>query len=378
MYCGANPNACEQCTSSFYYDSVTSTCQDISLVYSSVGLTAGNAYEVLNKTLPLSSTTIYNNQKLLITSCKDSSNGYACLCTSTTTTSVTALCQPISTSLSGLTLSNSIVGTNTTTLTKSDFINNRVLLQMLSELPQYAFTYTPATGDLLSEEQMATYLQITTNRIRNDPTNTGARVLEVAQSVFNDLYKAFSPYRDTVLAGPGYYFKYTPDTATSQDNTVLTLSGTTLSTLAIVLFNSTVNSSNDRITGTAFLFVNGLADATLSLTLKKIGFLGEDEQYTVLLNDATSSLSASSDTDGFITLTGVSASTGSVSNAYYVSSVASTAISEAYSDQRIENIIYQDAFIYILVFVTLYLVLIPICALTDCVDNKSTKRHVRR
>ena len=67
-----------------------------------------------------------------------------------------------------------------------------------------------------------------------------------------------------------------------------------------------------------------------------------------------------------------------MSTRYYVSSVASTAISEAYSDQRIENIIYQDAFIYILVFVTLYLVLIPICALTDCVDNKSTKRHVRR
>ena len=39
--------------------------------------------------------------------------------------------------------------------------------------------------------------------------------------------------------------------------------------------------------------------------------------------------------------------------------------------------IYRIAFIYILVFLTLYLTLIPFCALVDCVDNKSLKRKIK-
>jgi hypothetical protein len=35
------------------------------------------------------------------------------------------------------------------------------------------------------------------------------------------------------------------------------------------------------------------------------------------------------------------------------------------------------AFIYILIFLTLYLTLIPFCALVDCVDNKSHKRKYK-
>jgi hypothetical protein len=35
------------------------------------------------------------------------------------------------------------------------------------------------------------------------------------------------------------------------------------------------------------------------------------------------------------------------------------------------------AFIYILVFLVLYLTLVPFCALFDCVDNKSHKRKLK-
>jgi hypothetical protein len=40
-------------------------------------------------------------------------------------------------------------------------------------------------------------------------------------------------------------------------------------------------------------------------------------------------------------------------------------------------LIYRVAFIYILVFLTLYLTLVPFCALVDCVDSKSQKRKLR-
>jgi len=61
-------------------------------------------------------------------------------------------------------------------------------------------------------------------------------------------------------------------------------------------------------------------------------------------------------------------------NSYYVSSIASAVATQTFDSQRIENIIYKVAFIYILVFLVLYLTLIPCCAIFDCVDKRSTKR----
>jgi hypothetical protein len=51
---------------------------------------------------------------------------------------------------------------------------------------------------------------------------------------------------------------------------------------------------------------------------------------------------------------------------------------DVYSGERIENVIYRDSFIYILVVASLYLVLLPMCALCDCVDNKAFRRRVER
>lgn len=70
-------------------------------------------------------------------------------------------------------------------------------------------------------------------------------------------------------------------------------------------------------------------------------------------------------------------STSSDPRAYFVSTIASSISADMFASERIENLIYRVAFIYILVFLTLYLTLIPLCAIVDCVDNKSQKRKYK-
>lgn len=102
-----------------------------------------------------------------------------------------------------------------------------------------------------------------------------------------------------------------------------------------------------------------------------------------MFNDKVQGLTVSSDTDGYVTINNISTSTNSVNsangtyNAYYVSSTTNNYLADQFANQRIENLIYRVAFIYILIFLTLYLTLVPFCALFDCVDNKSHKRKIK-
>lgn len=122
------------------------------------------------------------------------------------------------------------------------------------------------------------------------------------------------------------------------------------------------------------MFLNQNVTSQISLKLKKLSFLGNGQQYIVMQNDNQISYSISSDVNGYVTVSNISTSTSSTLNAYYVSSTKSSAIADLYSSERIENIIYQNSFIYILAFMGLYLFLLPLCALVDFVDNKATKR----
>lgn len=195
--------------------------------------------------------------------------------------------------------------------------------------------------------------------------------------VFDQISKTFDPYKPTIFSGPGYYFKYTPTNPTSDDTTVVSINQTTVASVVYIYFTSTIDTTAPRLTGLAYVFLNQANTAQVNLKIKKISFLGNNEYTTVIYNGNTISLSTSSDSDGFVTISGITTSNTSVVNYYYVSSASNSAIADQFSSERIENLIYRVAFIYILIFLFLYLTLIPFCALFDCVDNKASNRKVK-
>jgi hypothetical protein len=200
--------------------------------------------------------------------------------------------------------------------------------------------------------------------------------LTVSQLTFNQIYKTFDPYLPTIFSGPGYYFKYTPANTLTDDTTVASLSTNNDSSVILIFFNSTTDSTLKRITGTTYLFLNNKV-SQLNLKLKKINFLGNNENYIIISNGNQLSLSISSDSDGFVTISNITTSVSASINSYFVSSLAGSSVADSFNSERIENLIYRVAFIYILVFLFLYLTLLPFCALFDCVDNKSLKRKIK-
>ena len=108
---------------------------------------------MLNRSLPGSSTFIINDQKLLVTYCTDSSNGYVCYCPVNSSVTYTSLCQIIDTGLTTAALDPSLLFNNqtNTSLDKTTFVSNLRTIQLLSELPLFNFDYTPAAiTELLS------------------------------------------------------------------------------------------------------------------------------------------------------------------------------------------------------------------------------------
>lgn len=141
-----------------------------------------------------------------------------------------------------------------------------------------------------------------------------------------------------------------------------------------IYFQNVENIISPRITGNIYIFTN--PSITTNLKIKKINFLKANENYAVYQNGLVVSKVVASDSEGFLTISSISTNiiNSVVIDSYYVSSISSTTAIQTFDSQRIENIIYKVAFIYILVFLVLYLLLIPCCAIFDCVDKRSTKR----
>jgi|JI9StandDraft_2_1071091.scaffolds.fasta_scaffold244378_1 hypothetical protein len=246
---------------------------------------------------------------------------------------------------------------------------------LLSELPQFELGNTAIANSLLSRQQFPNYLQIKANYVRNHPSLMSATALTLASQGFTN-QAVFSPSQPTIFAGVGYYFKYTPSTATSDTSSFVTVTGSSASTVVLVFFNQTQSASD--ITGTVYVFSSLTTSSSVVLKIKKINSLGAGQSYQVNVNNAGQGLSVSSDTDGYLTIANVPTSTSTSQFAVYVTTTASSSAGDLYAAQRIENIIYRDAFVYILVVICLYLIFLPMCALVDCVDSKGSRRRVGR
>lgn len=189
-----------------------------------------------------------------MTNCNGSSNGFACLCNATSTTFYTSLCYYIDPALAAITPSPTTFLNSTSNTYNTSFIHtNSTLLLLLSEMPMYNFTYIPAnSAELISNSLFATYLQITTNYIRNNPSSMPATITALSQAVFTRFNKTFDPYQPTIFSGPGYYFKYTPTNmiASNDDSSVVTfIPLSALASVTYIFFNSSINPSLKKITG---------------------------------------------------------------------------------------------------------------------------------
>lgn len=198
--------------------------------------------------------------------------------------------------------------------------------------------------------------------------------LAIANRAINNQAQVFSPELTTSLAGKGYYFKYKPANAISDTDPFVTATGTTGNLLVLTFFNQT--KSNADITGTVYIFNDLAVSTTVTLKIKKINSPPAGYSYQVNVNNAGQGLSVISDADGYLTISNVPTSTTLAQFAIYVTISPSNSAGDLYASQRIENIIYRDAFIYILIVACLYLVFLPMCALVDCVDKKSTRRRI--
>jgi hypothetical protein len=231
------------------------------------------------------------------------------------------------------------VGSSTTLLTKSTYVANLPLLLLLSELPSYNFTFTPDTNELISLTQLATHLQIITNIIRSTPSSINTQLSTLSQLIFaQDSAKTFQAYSPTILSGKGYYFKFTPSTIESDNSTFAsTVQSTTTrkNEFLYVFINSTTDPLTPRITGTAAVFLNPPTTAQLTLQLKKINFLSNNQQYTVMQNNNQITYSVSADLNGYLSIANITTSIPSNVNAYFVSSTSTSASSDLYSSQRI-------------------------------------------
>jgi hypothetical protein len=244
-----------------------------------------------------------------VSSCTGDSNGYACYCSSSNSTlTYSSLCQPINANLTAAALDPSaLFGQTSTSLSKLQWVGSMRQLQLMSELPAFAFDYLPASAtELLSAEEFATYLQIRTNYIRNHPNTTLTEAAKLANFALSRMVKVLDPYAATVLAGPGYYFKYVPAAMETDDASVVQASRPVNTQSAVLLLYSSTYSAS-QITPSAFVFLDPTSSATsCTLTLKKVNFLGSYQSYQVNVNGAASvSASVSQDSQGYLTILNV-------------------------------------------------------------------------
>jgi len=134
------------------------------------------------------------------------------------------------------------------------------------------------------------------------------------------------PYTATVLAGPGYYFKYAPAAVETDDTTVVStthIAGT--QTMVLLLYSSTQSATS--IIPSAFVYQNTTSSSTTTLTIKKVNFLTSNQQYEVYFNGTLQPSTPSADINGYLTLTSVPTSTSSAVYPIIVLAGTSTAVS---------------------------------------------------
>jgi hypothetical protein len=95
----------------------------------------------------------------------------------------------------------------------------------------------------------------------------------------------------------------------------------------------------------------------------KLSIYGDD-------NDKSKSHSLSQ-SNGYFTISQVTPKLGFQ---IYESPFSSDA-EQLYYDQRIENIFYSESWLYILFFIALYLIFIPLCTIVDCCEQG---HHLRK
>jgi hypothetical protein len=188
----------------------------------------------------------------------------------------------------------------------------------------------------------------------------------------------FSDQKITILRGNGFYYKFIPaglkSGATSDDDYITTTLSST-NDVVIYAFYSRLQNDTGLLSGTTFVFTNN-TQTSFNVRFRKTRYSTNTTNQTIKVNSASYSSSNVSLSDGYFTITNFPRSMSNLTRGVEVFGSGSTVDINTYASQRIENIFYSESWLYILFFLALYLIFIPLCAIVDCCETEQSMRKV--
>ena len=335
---------CRWCMDGYYLDN--SVC---SVLTASATLSTSNALEILSKALPGSEPALKSKSALMKVCPR--TNGYVCECGDSTATSVCAS-YVYEVDVSGL----------FATLTCEQLRQHADIVRMSAELP--TFSHSMPADCLMSEHAYWNVLSAYTFQLQRG-TNRLTSLYAEASSMRN----VFSEETVTILTGNGFYYKYKPRGVSSGDDGFINASIADSWTLFFVFFDRVP--SQDQLTGKVHVFTD--SSSPFSVQTQTVGQSGNIDQFQVYREGSLDSTASVSMSAGILTISNFGKSTASSLAGLQVLAAAEST-EDAYVLERIEYIFWNESFIYILVFLAMYLVFIPLCSIVDCCRGDILRR----
>lgn len=192
----------------------------------------------------------------------------------------------------------------------------------------------------------------------------------------------------TIMTGNGFYYKYVPagisEGGLGDDSYISTTISSDFWRVIFIFYDRVVDATKPlKLTGNIFVFTNNIALSTFNITVRKNGLIDNADSFTL------SSLSLTSGTEPQsvgATLVGATSTSRVTLNEGYLTIASATqgtsyqvsnteaSTTDIYKSQRIEYIFYSESFLYILFFLMLYLIFLPLCTLVDCCESEVKHR----
>lgn len=244
-----------------------------------------------------------------------------------------------------------------------------------TQMPYRTLPYQP-----LTQEQFYNVLATLTNVMMRSqgstevPTNTTKDALIRIMQHSLVMGRAFSDRHITIIRGNGFYYKHIPvglkSGSTGDDDYISTSLGSTNPIVIYIRYSRIVSSG--FVTGT--IYIHTTNTNAFSVRLRKTRHANNNGNTTLrydgnIQNNLTANLS-----DGYFTIANFPKFTTSAPNGVQIYIDNSDSTVDIYQTQRIQNIFYSESWLYVLFFIALYLIFLPLCAIVDCCQTQHIMR----
>ena len=188
----------------------------------------------------------------------------------------------------------------------------------------------------------------------------------------------FSDQKITILRGNGFYYKFIPaglKSGSIGDDDYISTTLSSNNSVVIYAFYSKLLNDTGILSGTTFVSTKN-NQSSFNVRFRKTRYSTNTNNQTIKVNSASYNSSNVTLSDGYFTITNFPRSTSNSTKGVAVYGSGSTSDVNIYASQRIENIFYSESWLYILFFLALYLIFIPLCAIVDCCETEQSMRKV--